>query len=55
MSVDLLDYFQDAAILKHEGGHFVPASGPQKPHYIQFLEKMQKLCELWKNQLNLFF
>lgn len=40
MSEDLLQYFENPETLQHEGGHFVPASGPQKPVYTAFLQKM---------------
>ncbi|XP_052248811.1 esterase OVCA2-like isoform X2 [Dreissena polymorpha] len=40
MSEDLLQYFEAPTVLEHEGGHFVPASGPQKPVYTDFLQKM---------------
>ncbi|XP_071958103.1 esterase OVCA2-like isoform X2 [Antedon mediterranea] len=37
MSEDLLTYFVDPQTVKHPGGHFVPASSPQKKVYIEFL------------------
>lgn len=38
MSEELLACFKDAHTIQHPGGHFVPASGPQKKLYIEFLE-----------------
>lgn len=40
MSEDLLQYFEDPVILQHPGGHFIPAGGPQKKIYLEFLDKM---------------
>lgn len=40
MSEDLLQYFEDPVILQHPGGHFIPAAGPQKKIYLEFLDKM---------------
>ena len=37
MSEDLLQYFVEPKILTHKGGHFIPASGPQKTFYTDFL------------------
>ena len=37
MSEDLLQYFVEPKILTHKGGHFIPASGPQKTCYRDFL------------------
>ena len=42
MSEDLLQLYTDATVLRHAGGHHIPASGKEKPVYIQFLEKMQQ-------------
>lgn len=40
MSEHLLQYFKDPKILQHKGGHFIPASGPQKNGYLEFLDNM---------------
>eukprot|EP00092_Neocalanus_flemingeri_P090151 GFUD01114159.1.p1 GENE.GFUD01114159.1~~GFUD01114159.1.p1 ORF type:complete len:421 (+),score=114.93 GFUD01114159.1:57-1319(+) len=43
MSEDLLQYFASPDIIRHPGGHFVPATGEGKKEFNIFLEKMQKL------------
>jgi len=43
MSEALLPYYKDPVVLEHEGGHFIPTSGPQKPVYTEFLQKMLDL------------
>jgi len=43
MSEDLLQFFADPDIIRHPGGHFVPATGEQKKGFNVFLEKMQQL------------
>ncbi|OWF53579.1 esterase OVCA2-like [Mizuhopecten yessoensis] len=40
MSEELLPCYTDTVILQHPGGHFIPASGPQKKVYTQFLDVM---------------
>ncbi|XP_053373634.1 esterase OVCA2-like [Mercenaria mercenaria] len=40
MSEDLLQYFIEPRILQHDGGHFIPASAPQKKVYTEFLQEM---------------
>ncbi len=40
MSEELLQHFVDPVTLQHPGGHFIPASGPQKKVYQAFLQKM---------------
>ncbi|KAK6166140.1 hypothetical protein SNE40_022903 [Patella caerulea] len=40
MSEDLLPCYLDPVILQHPGGHFIPASGPQKKIYLDFLQQM---------------
>ncbi|XP_067866781.1 esterase OVCA2 [Heterodontus francisci] len=42
MSQELSTSFVDPVVLTHPGGHFVPASAPQKPVYLEFLERFQK-------------
>ncbi|XP_033099458.1 esterase OVCA2-like isoform X3 [Anneissia japonica] len=37
MSEQLLKYFVEPQTLGHSGGHFVPASSPQKKVYVEFL------------------
>ncbi|KAH3718239.1 hypothetical protein DPMN_061039 [Dreissena polymorpha] len=39
MNDDLLQYFKAPTVLEHEGGHFIPVSGLQKPVYTDFLQK----------------
>ena len=41
MSEDLLQYFSNPDLLRHAGGHFVPASGEEKKAFVAFFEKMQ--------------
>ena len=43
MSESLLPYFHEPAVLNHPGGHFIPASGPQKKIYLEFLDRMIEL------------
>ncbi|XP_067667059.1 esterase OVCA2-like [Haliotis asinina] len=40
MSEALLSCYKEPVILQHPGGHFIPASSPQKQIYLQFLDKM---------------
>jgi len=42
MSENLLQYFSNTDLLRHAGGHFVPASGEEKKAFVAFFEKMQK-------------
>ncbi|XP_038231696.2 esterase OVCA2 [Dermochelys coriacea] len=42
LSRELAAHFVDPAILTHPGGHFVPASAPQKRAYLEFLAKFLK-------------
>lgn len=42
MSRELAARFMDPVILTHPGGHFVPASAPQKKAYLQFLDQFRK-------------
>ena len=47
MSDDLLPVFgtQNAEVLYHSGGHFVPAgTKTEKPKYIDFLTRMKEKC-----------
>lgn len=41
-SETLLAHFSKATIVRHEGGHFVPATSKQKPAYLKFLEEQNK-------------
>ena len=41
MSEDLVQLYADATVLRHPGGHHIPASGKEKPVYLQFLERMR--------------
>ncbi|KAK3730221.1 hypothetical protein RRG08_034966 [Elysia crispata] len=40
MSEELLQYFDDPKVWLHSGGHFVPATGPQKQVYVDFVREM---------------
>jgi hypothetical protein len=40
MSEELLQYFVNPTILQHTGGHFIPASSPQKKVYLEFFKAM---------------
>ncbi|ESP03179.1 hypothetical protein LOTGIDRAFT_224587 [Lottia gigantea] len=40
MSEELLVHYENPVILEHPGGHFIPASSPQKKVYVDFLERM---------------
>uniref|UniRef100_A0A8C3T7G6 Esterase OVCA2 n=2 Tax=Chelydra serpentina TaxID=8475 RepID=A0A8C3T7G6_CHESE len=42
LSRELASHFVDPAVLTHPGGHFVPASAPQKRAYLEFLAKFLK-------------
>ncbi|KAK3580578.1 hypothetical protein CHS0354_002672 [Potamilus streckersoni] len=42
MSEDLLQYFVNPKIIQHPGGHFIPASSPQKKIYLEFLNEMSQ-------------
>ncbi|XP_021928353.1 esterase OVCA2 [Zootermopsis nevadensis] len=44
MSELLMEHFVHTEIIEHPGGHFVPASGPQRQGYISFLE--ERKCEV---------
>jgi hypothetical protein len=44
MSELLMEQFVHTEIIEHPGGHFVPASGPQRQGYINFLEEQK--CEM---------
>ena len=41
MSEDLVQLYPNATVLRHTGGHHIPASGKEKPVYIQFLESVR--------------
>ncbi len=41
LSEDVLSLFEDPVVLRHPGGHFVPATGKQKDTYLTFLEEMK--------------
>jgi len=43
MSEDMLQFFASPDIIRHPGGHFVPATGEHKKGFNVFLEKMQQL------------
>ncbi|KAJ7308957.1 hypothetical protein JRQ81_008239 [Phrynocephalus forsythii] len=42
MSKELAAHFADPVVLTHPGGHFVPASAPQKKTYLEFLDQFRK-------------
>ncbi|XP_063002573.1 esterase OVCA2 [Elgaria multicarinata webbii] len=42
MSRDLASHFTEPVVLTHPGGHFVPASAPQKKAYLEFLAQFIK-------------
>uniref|UniRef100_A0A8C3EXQ8 Esterase OVCA2 n=1 Tax=Chrysemys picta bellii TaxID=8478 RepID=A0A8C3EXQ8_CHRPI len=42
LSRELASHFVGPAVLTHPGGHFVPASAPQKRAYLEFLAKFLK-------------
>ena len=44
MSEELIGFYEQPNIIRHEGGHFVPTSAQTKPQWTDFLRKMQKLC-----------
>uniref|UniRef100_UPI0035902CBB esterase OVCA2 n=1 Tax=Myxine glutinosa TaxID=7769 RepID=UPI0035902CBB len=41
MSEELLECFREPVVCTHSGGHFVPASPPQKKIYLNFLERFR--------------
>ena len=43
MSESMVPIFQNAKVLNHPGGHFVPASSAQKKVYLDFLDEMKYL------------
>jgi hypothetical protein len=45
MSAELSECFENATCLTHPGGHFVPASGPQKSAYLDFVKSFQEKTE----------
>ncbi|XP_042298661.1 esterase OVCA2 [Sceloporus undulatus] len=42
MSRELAGHFVEPQVLSHPGGHFVPASAPQKKVYLEFLSRFEK-------------
>nr|XP_020659196.1 esterase OVCA2 [Pogona vitticeps] len=42
MSRELASHFTEPVVLTHPGGHFVPASAPQKKAYLEFLDQFRK-------------
>uniref|UniRef100_A0A8D0L5K3 Esterase OVCA2 n=1 Tax=Sphenodon punctatus TaxID=8508 RepID=A0A8D0L5K3_SPHPU len=42
MSRELASHFADPTILTHPGGHFIPASAPQKRVYLEFLGRFER-------------
>lgn len=40
MSKELCSVFNDATVVQHPGGHYLPASAPQKSIYQEFFKKM---------------
>jgi len=41
MSEELVQFYNNPDIIRHEGGHFVPTSPHTKHHWTEFLKKMQ--------------
>ncbi len=42
MSLKLTDYFSNAKVHMHDGGHFIPVNAESKSFYIDFLTEMNK-------------
>lgn len=51
MSRDLAEAFSNAVVVEHAGGHYVPASSPQKHEYQKFF-KLQLLQRDHGNELD---
>ncbi|XP_077978432.1 esterase OVCA2-like isoform X3 [Glandiceps talaboti] len=49
-SLELLKYFVDPQTLNHEGGHFIPASSPQKKVYLEYLQSWLEKKKLRQRQ-----
>ena len=45
MGEELLKYFTKPEILKHSGGHFIPASSQHKKSYLEFIDKILNSIE----------
>jgi len=41
MSEELVQFYNNPDIIRHEGGHFVPTSPHTKHQWTEFLKKMQ--------------
>ncbi len=39
MSEELMEYFETPSLMRHPGGHYVPATAKEKSGYIPFLEQ----------------
>ena len=57
MSEELMQNFEDITVIVHPGGHYVPASAPERKGYIAFLEERRnellELEERKKNQIQI--
>lgn len=40
--LEMVSLFKNAQVVRHEGGHFVPATSKQKESYLSFFEKQQQ-------------
>ena len=49
MSEDLSNCFEDPIIVRHEGGHYLPATAAQKHEYQKFF-KVQLLQKIHREQ-----
>ena len=38
----LLDFFEQPKVIRHDGGHYVPATSKQKASYLEFLQERLK-------------
>lgn len=39
MSEELMEFFENSELLRHGGGHYVPATSKEKQAYFAFLER----------------
>ena len=39
MSEELTNYFESPQVMKHAGGHYVPATAKERAVYVNFLEQ----------------
>ena len=43
MSDDVLPMFEDVTVVRHSGGHYVPAGAEEKKLYTKFMQKVLKM------------